>query len=368
MIDAEAYKTILEDTIQGRYVTNRDLLGYLKKIPSGIKVEQLGQSVQQKDIYSFSWGQGKIKILMWSQMHGNESTTTKAVFDLLNFLGTDSTTIAFWKERCCFKIIPILNPDGAEAYTRVNANGVDLNRDAQDLSQPESKILRKVYTEFQPDFCFNLHDQRTMYNVGNSDKSATVSFLAPAYNKARDISTSRAISMQIIVAMNQMLQKQIPGQIGRYDDGFNANCVGDTFQMLTTPTILFEAGHFPEDYKREVTRELIFKALYTAIHTIVSESISAYDLDAYQAIPENGKQFFDVLIQNAAVVNSNYAPDTAIGVRYKEILKDENIHFNPEIEVTGNLVGYYGHEIINCLNAKDLEKLKSTPNLLKLLK
>ncbi len=367
MIDAEEYKTILEKTIQGRYVTNADLIAYLKKIPIGIEVEQLGQSVQQKDIYGFSWGHGQIKILMWSQMHGNESTTTKAVFDLLNFFGANSTAVSFWKERCCFKIIPILNPDGAEAYTRVNANGVDLNRDAQDLSQPESKILREVYTKFQPDFCFNLHDQRTMYNVGSSNKSATVSFLAPAYNKARDISTSRAISMQVIVAMNQMLQKEIPGQIGRYDDGFNSNCVGDTFQMRATPTILFEAGHYPEDYKREVTRTFIFKALYTAIETIVSETLSEYDLETYQAIPENGKQFFDVLIQNVAVLNTSYASDTAIGVRYKEILKEENIHFSPEIEAEGNLVGYYGHEIINCLNTKDLEKLKSKPNLLKLL-
>jgi murein tripeptide amidase MpaA len=40
----------------------------------------------------------------------------------------------------------MLNPDGAKTYTRENANKVDLNRDSQDLTQPESKILRKLTT------------------------------------------------------------------------------------------------------------------------------------------------------------------------------------------------------------------------------
>src|SRR5690606_18803559 len=99
-------------------------------------------------------GDGPIKILMWSQMHGNESTTTKAVLDLINFLLEGSEMSNSILERCTIKIIPILNPDGALAYTRVNANGIDLNRDAQNLSQPESKVLRAVFEDFGPDYCF----------------------------------------------------------------------------------------------------------------------------------------------------------------------------------------------------------------------
>ncbi|WP_246054204.1 hypothetical protein [Antarcticibacterium flavum] len=34
-------------------------------------------------IHRITVGNGKIKIFAWSQMHGNESTTTKAVFDIL---------------------------------------------------------------------------------------------------------------------------------------------------------------------------------------------------------------------------------------------------------------------------------------------
>ena len=68
-------------------------------------------------------------------MHGNESTTTKAVIDLVNLLikNYDSDSVTNLLNRCTLHIIPMLNPDGADAYTRVNANSVDLNRDAQNF-------------------------------------------------------------------------------------------------------------------------------------------------------------------------------------------------------------------------------------------
>ena len=132
----------------------------------------------------------------------------------------------------------MLNPDGAAVYARVNANGIDLNRDAQERTQPESVVLRNTFDEFCPDFCFNLHDQRTIFNVGTTAKPATVSFLAPAHNDERSISKSRAISMQLVAAMNSVLQSIIPGRVGRYDDAFNANCVGDTFQMRSHTNFL----------------------------------------------------------------------------------------------------------------------------------
>jgi hypothetical protein len=160
-----------------------------------------------------------------------------------------------------FCILPMLNPDGAKLYTRENANGIDLNRDAQNLSQPESMVLRKTFETFQPNYCYNLHDQRTIYGAGESGNTATVSFLAPAFNKNRDINDVRIKAMNVIVAMNKALQQFIPNQVGRFDDSFNLNCVGDTFQYLKVPTILFEAGHFANDFEREITRKYIFIAL-----------------------------------------------------------------------------------------------------------
>ena len=350
------YPSFKENTINGRYVTHKHITPLLAQLNGIFERTQIGKSVQRNPIESITFGKGKRKILMWSQMHGNESTTTKAVFDLFNFISTGTGVAKEILSECRIKIIPILNPDGAIAYTRVNANAIDLNRDAQDLSQPESKILRRVYDEFQPDFCFNLHDQRTMYSVGA--QSATVSFLAPSMDAQRSVSATRGESMQLIVALDQQLQGLIPGQVGRYDDGFNENCVGDTFQMLGTPTVLFEAGHYQEDYQREKTRECIFIALKTALAVLANDRITSFSREGYFKIPENGKRFFDILIKNIHCLNTDYDKGVHMGIRYEESLLGNTIKFNPKLESVFGNEDYLGHKSFDCSVQTDVAQLQ----------
>jgi len=357
-ISHSEYVSIKEMTIQGRYVINEQIVEFLKNTELKFRVRTIGKSVEDRPIKSVVMGTGPIKVMMWSQMHGNESTTTKAVLDLINFLDSGLNLSETILKCCTIAMIPMLNPDGAAVYTRVNANEVDLNRDAQQRTQPESIVLRTVFDEFRPDYCFNLHDQRTIFNVGSTSKPATVSFLAPAHDEERTISKTRSMSMKLIVAMNTVLQQMIPGQIGRYDDGFNANCVGDTFQMLNTPTLLFEAGHYPNDYKREQTREYIFYALIAALTSISENEVENYVQEKYFDIPENQKRFFDILIMNANLVNPSLEKGSAIGLLFKEIFKDNTVRFIPKIEKTGNLQQYYGHKLYNCSVASDFERLK----------
>ncbi|WP_233268548.1 M14 metallopeptidase family protein [Cellulophaga sp. L1A9] len=357
-----------EPTVQGRYVTNNMVFPFLDRLEGQFKIEVIGRSVLNKEIKSVTFGTGKYKILMWSQMHGNESTTTKAVLDFFNLIDSNSDVAQYLLTSCTFKVIPILNPDGAEVYTRINANGVDLNRDAQDRSQPESNVLRAAFDSFVPDYCFNLHDQRTIFNVGVTSKPATVSFLAPSHDEERSISETRGISMQLIVAMNKELQKYIPGQVGRYDDGFNANCVGDSFQMLNKPTVLFESGHFSNDYEREETRKFIFCALVAGCQAIAAQDIAAYPQADYFEIPENGKLFYDILIKNADFVNKSLQNGTDIGILFKETLVSGVLTFVPYIEKTGNLSNFYGHKTFNCLNNKDIEELKGMKEVFDLIK
>ena len=46
----------------------------------------LGYSVENRPILVSSFGSGKRKVLLWSQMHGNESTTTRALIQLFSDL------------------------------------------------------------------------------------------------------------------------------------------------------------------------------------------------------------------------------------------------------------------------------------------
>lgn len=332
-----------EEKLFGRYITLEHIVPILEQLNTKNQLEILGKSVQEKPIYSYKIGSGKSKILLWSQMHGNESTTTKALFDLLLFLHSDDVFAKEILSNFTLLCIPILNPDGAKLYTRANANEVDLNRDFMDLSQPESSLLMDVFNDFKPDFCYNLHDQRTIFAAGKTNNPATISFLAPAYNEKRDINDVRQKAINCIVGMNKELQKVIPNQVGRFDDTFNRNCVGDTFQSLGVPTILFEAGHFQKDYHRETTRKYIFLALLTNFRVINENDVVRNETPHYLNIPQNNPLFYDYIYRNVQICYDNSNLIINFAVQFKEELINDNICLNAYISTTENLENCFGH-------------------------
>lgn len=343
------YKLNKEKSLFHRYITNEKIVPLLEKFRSKTEVREIGKSVLSDSIYAITIGKGPKRVLMWSQMHGNESTTTKAIFDFLNTCLAENKLTGTILKSCTLCIIPILNPDGAKAYTRVNANEIDLNRDAQSRSQPESVALRNVFETFKPDFCFNLHGQRTIFSAGKAKKSAIVSFLAPAQDEDCSVTPNRKVAMEIIAEMNRALQEIIPNHVGVYDDAFNLNCVGDTFQSENIPTILFEAGHFPDDYPRDKTRELIYLSYITALHHIATNDLKGDHYRAYFDIPENEKLFYDVIIRNAKTVENEEITD--IGIQFEERLMVSEVKFVPIVKKIENLYGFHGHQELDANGA-----------------
>ncbi|MDD7914056.1 M14 family zinc carboxypeptidase [Polaribacter ponticola] len=259
----EYFKNQKETSLNGKWITLEDIEILFQKHNDVFEINQLGFSEEQRPIYKLKIGTGKKKILLWSQMHGNESTGTKALFDLFNcFSNSNNEVFKTILNECTLVFIPMLNPDGSQAYTRVNANKIDLNRDAVDRVAKESNLLRDVLEEFNPKFCFNLHDQRTIFGVEGTKNPATISFLAPSEEITRALTKGRKETMNVIVVMNAMLQNMIPNFVGRYTDEFYPTATGDNFQKLGYNTILIESGHYTNDYQREISREYTFFRSY----------------------------------------------------------------------------------------------------------
>jgi hypothetical protein len=286
-----------EIALFGKWIPFQNIEPLFKKHQNSFEIHQLGFSELQKPIMQLKIGTGKKRILLWSQMHGNESTGTKALFDIFNCFSNNSKELSTIIENCTLLFIPMLNPDGAEAYTRVNANNIDLNRDAVDKVAVESNLLRRVLDDFNPHFCFNLHDQRTIFGVEGTKNPATISFLAPSEEITRAVTKGRIQTMNVIVAMNQLLQQIIPNCIGRYTDEFYPTATGDNFQKLGYNTILIESGHFSEDFNREFSREYTFYAILQGLfHIATNNQFDSYK--AYFEIPNNENMFFDIIHRN----------------------------------------------------------------------
>jgi len=347
--------------INERYITNFRLESLLENLDKDIfKVSVAGKSVLQKNIYRVNFGTGNFKILLWSQMHGNETTTTKSVFNFLEKLNVAKN--ADWLNFFSFTFLPILNPDGAEAFTRVNTNGIDLNRDSVDLSQPESQLLRSVFNEVKPDLALNMHDQRSIFSAGSQVNPATLSFLAPAFNEACDINNVRTFAMQLIANMNDVLKNHAPNNIGRFDDSFNINCIGDMFTHLNTPTILFEAGFASNDYQRKKAEELVGISLETLLNSIISQEYKKYSVDDYLQIPENEKNFVDILIENYATTNPDFYKYSQLPIVFKEKIINKQLILIPEIDFDSTPKFKFAHLVLDANqavvnNQKDVENL-----------
>lgn len=340
MISYSRIKQLKNKNISGRYLNNNHLKTVFENLENNFELKTIGYSVLDLPIHATVFGTGKTKILIWSQMHGNESTSTKGLIDFFSLLDSHVDFRKLISENYTLYCIPILNPDGAKAYTRVNANNIDLNRDAFDCSQPESKALRAVYEEFQPDFCYNLHDQRTIFGIENTQLPATISFLSPAFDASTSFNATRLKAMSVINTMYKALEKVIPGQIGRFDDSFNINCIGDYFTSLGTPTILFEAGHFKDDYQRDIVREIICYALVTSFtESVEEESV----IEEYLAIPPNCKFFYDILYKNVRIIDNSEVKIITFAAQFEEILKKDVVLFEAQIVMIDNPENYRGH-------------------------
>jgi hypothetical protein len=347
------YEQLFQDfkiaRLHGRYITLEHLSGFFADVPvDALRV--LGYSVQNQPIYAVQLGVGKTKVLMWSQMHGNESTTTKALIDFISFLQADTTESKSLLAQFQFLLLPMLNPDGAKAYTRENANGVDLNRDAQNRTQPESEVLIQAFEAFQPDYCYNLHDQRTIFGVGLTGFPATVSFLAPAFDPLCTYNAVRMQAVRVINAMHNELQQYIPNRMGRFDDTFNINCVGDSFQAAGVPTILIEAGHFPSDYLREKTRKFVFIALISGLRSIYENDIVRNDIEDYMNIPQNFPNFYDFVYKNVTICCDGSKKIINFAAQYTEVLQEGNVVFKAIISKIEQLDSFVGHCTYDCHN------------------
>lgn len=356
-MNKSSYKTLMQNysaiKVSGfndRYLGYEQLKDYLdNNVFPFYSHRVIGQSELKRSIYEVNIGKGANKILIWSQMHGNETTTTKALLDFLNYIHLNKNT-SFVKAliaKCTIKIIPMLNPDGATVYNRLNAHNKDLNRDAIKQSQSETKAFFKVLNDFEPDYCFNMHGQRTLFSAGKADYPATLSFLSPSINDDRSVTPTRKVGMQLISAAYEMLQDFIPNQIGRYDDAYNPNCFGDYIQSKDVPTVLFEAGHYQNDYCRNKTRQFVFLSLLKMLDVISGGEFSKYNYKTYFDIPMNQKLYYDCIISGA----ENLYPND-VGIVYKEQLAEESVQFKPVIEALKPLNHFYSHRSIEAKQNK----------------
>jgi protein MpaA len=129
-------------------------------------------------IPAYRWENGGAEILVLGGVHGDETEGVVCAHGLL-----DSFMTAGFSLTLNLTLVPAFNLDGVLAKSRLNGNGVDLNRNLPSNdwnpqafneryppgthanSEPENQALVRFLSERKPRFVVSLHSWKPMLNV-----------------------------------------------------------------------------------------------------------------------------------------------------------------------------------------------------------
>jgi hypothetical protein len=269
----------------------------------GVQVELEGRSAEGRAIRRLTFGSGPVSVLLWSQMHGDESTASMALADIVHFFHErpDHPLARRVAAGATVHMVPMLNPDGAERFRRRNAQGIDVNRDARRLQTPEGRILKALSDRLRPDFGFNLHDQNPATRVGDTDRGVAIALLAPAFNEARDVDAKRRRAMQIASVLVESMRPMVTDHIAKYDDTFNPRAFGDLIGAWGASTVLIESGGWANDPQKQHLRATNFVGILSALDAIATGRYAEFDPAVYEGLAYNGRRLADLLIKGGTL-------------------------------------------------------------------
>jgi predicted deacylase len=95
-------------------------------------------------------------VLLLAQQHGDEPASSEALLVLAQELAHGQ--LASLLDKINVVLVPRANPDGAEAGSRLTANGIDLNHDHLLLQTPEARALAVLVRDFRPTLVLDAHE------------------------------------------------------------------------------------------------------------------------------------------------------------------------------------------------------------------
>lgn len=259
------------------------------RYPGQVVLEEVGESFLGRSIQMMTLGKGTRKVLLWSQMHGNEPSATPALLDIAHYLlgHADEPGPKAILENLTLLMVPMLNPDGTELYVRRNAQAIDINRDALNLTTPEGRALKAVRDRHEPLLGFNLHDQDRRKAVGDTGVLATNAVLAVAGDPEGTVTPGRLRAKRACSAIVKALAPFMPGGMARYDEDWSPRAFGDNMTAWGTPVVLIESGGLPSGHPFTDLTRLNFVALLTVLEDLVADDLAQHDPEIYEELPRN---------------------------------------------------------------------------------
>jgi hypothetical protein len=144
-----------------RATSYAEMAAFLKTVekPGLIAVSEATKTVQGRSVFLVHLNRGgeraRFRILFYAQQHGDEHAGKEALLYLIRDIAASPERLPLDVD---LWVMPMLNPDGAEANKRRNGDDADLNRDHMLLLQPEVLALYKVCQRVMPHVAVDCHE------------------------------------------------------------------------------------------------------------------------------------------------------------------------------------------------------------------
>jgi hypothetical protein len=317
----------------GRYIHPEEYHSQLKELD--IAVEEIGSSFEGRPIRLYKTGKGAKKVLVWTQMHGNEPTGTLSMLDILTNYSHELATL----NEITLYFLPILNPDGATQFTRRNAQLLDINRDARDLETEEGKVLMQAIEILKPQLCLNLHDQRTCFAAGEGNAPAVFAVLAPSAGEIKHTNDARKIAIGLL---NAALEELLPNEnISRFTDEYYPTAFGDLLQARGYCNILLEAGARYPDKNRDESRAIMGKCILSILKNLNENRV--LESNEYKNLPLNKESLEDVILRNVTWSSDGKSWKGQMALRRTEKLEGGKLSYGIKLVDQGDLAHKHCH-------------------------
>lgn len=171
----------------------------------------IGSSVKGRGITAYQFGTGPNPIVYMGAMHGSEANSKTLMNEWFNELNANPTKLGGRS----LVVIPAVNPDGVAAGSRLNARGVDLNRNfpASDwksmvtspespqptaaggpypLSEPESSAIASYIQRVRPRVVFSFHSAAAVVEANEAGDSVSIASIYASAARYRAVPKSQS--------------------------------------------------------------------------------------------------------------------------------------------------------------------------------